>query len=221
MDIQKARRYLTGYLSKSAAGALVALAFGCGKPPAPVAHSSPADEISTGLTTTTTTTTANNTALPKIDASKLLTSEELQAVLGEPLKEAVESSRSEAGFAIAQCYFTLPTPSRSVVLTVTTKGDGPQPREPRQFWEEKFHEGSEEIERKEGKPEEEAEHPLPTPRKIEDVGEEAYWIESGQMGALYALEGNRFIRLAIGGNDDEETKIERSAALARTVLKRL
>ena len=215
MKTRTAMRYLTRYFSRTALGALVVLEFGCGKPSIPVANSSPTEKDNSGEPT------AIMTALPKIDASKLLTSEELQTVLGQPLTQAVPSSRSEAGFAIAQCYFTLPTPSRSVVVTVTSKGDGPQQREPRQFWEEKFHEDPEEREEKEGKGGEEAEHPQAPPKKIENVGEEAYWVESGQMGALYALEGNRFIRLAIGGDDDEDTKIEKSATLARNVLKRL
>ena len=209
--LEMVTRDLTRCFAKMAMGALVALELGCGKTPESIRNASPAEKDNVPDITT---------AQPKIDASKLLTNEELQTFLGEPLKEAVVSSRSEAGFSIAQCYFTLATPSRSVVLTVTARGDGAQSRDPREFWMEKFHQTPAERE-KEGKGEEEAERPQPAPKKIEGVGEEAYWIESGQMGALYVLEGNRFIRLAVGGNADEETKIEKSAALARSVLKRL
>lgn len=204
----------TRFLPQAAIGAFVALVFGCGRPHSPIKNSTSEERETVALTSA-----AN--AQPKIDASKLLTSEDLQTVIGEPLKEAVVSSRLEAGFAIAQCYFTLPTPSRSVVVTVTTRGDGPQRQDPRKFWEEKFHESAEETEGRRGEAGEEAERPPAAPKKIENVGEEAYWVESGQMGAVYALQGNRFIRLAIGGNDDEETKIKKSTALARSVLKRL
>lgn len=202
------------FVLRAALGASVSFTLGCEKPHSPTANPALQERETAGLTSA-----ANVQA--KIDASKLLTSQDLQAVIGEPLKEAVVSNRSEAGFAIAQCYFTLPTPSRSVVVTVTTKGDGPQRQEPRKFWEEKFHEDSEGVGDGRSKGEEEAEHPQPAPKKIENVGEEAYWVESGQMGALYALEGDRFIRLAIGGNEDEATKIKKSTALARSVLKRL
>lgn len=191
------------------------LDFGCQKPNASNDSSFPKEKDRADLK-------SPSNAQAKIDASKLLTSEELQSTIGEPLKEAVASNRSEAGFAISQCYFTLSTPSRSVVITVTAKNDGgSQQREPREFWEEKFHEDLKEGDKKVNEAEEEAEHPQPIPKRIEGVGEEAYWVESGQMGALYALKGDRFIRVAIGGNDSEEIKIEKSTVLARSALKRL
>ncbi len=162
------------------------------------------------------------TSLPanatKIDVSSLLTSEEIQSVTGEPLKEAIPSTRLEAGFAVLQCYFSLATASKSVVITVTNRGSGAEEaRDPRQFWMEKFHDaGSEEKEARE----EEGRKPAP-PEKVDGVGDEAYWLESGSMGALYVLQRNSFIRVAIGGSDDKETKVAKSKQLAQFALKRL
>ena len=59
------------------------------------------------------------------------------------------------------------------------------------------------------------------PEKVEGVGDEAYWVESGSTGALYAIQANRFIRVAIGGSDGKAIRIEKAKRLAELVLKRL
>ena len=57
------------------------------------------------------------------------------------------------------------------------------------------------------------------PKKIPGIGDEAYWT-AGPGGALYVLKGDAFIRISLGGSDDEETKIEKSKALASKALAR-
>jgi len=152
----------------------------------------------------------------KIEANKLLTNSEIESVTGEPAKQAVTSARTEAGFAISQCYFQTATPAKSVVVTVTSRGPGPDAKEPRQFWADKFHgEGNEE------KDSEEVQRRQIPPEKVEGVGDEAYWGESGSTGALYAIQANRFIRIAIGGSDDKAIRISKAKRLAELVLKRL
>jgi hypothetical protein len=152
----------------------------------------------------------------KIEGDKLLMSGEIESVVGEPAKQAVTSARTEAGFAISQCYFQTATPAKSVVVTVTSRGPGPDAKEPRQFWAEKFHgEGNDE------KDNEEPQRRQAPPEKVEGVGDEAYWVESGSTGALYALQADRFIRVAIGGSDDKAVKIGKAKKLAELVLKRL
>ena len=152
----------------------------------------------------------------KIEADKLLMSSEIESVIGEPAKQAVTSARTEAGFAISQCYFQTATPAKSVAVTVTSRGPGSEAKEPRQLWAEKFHgEGNAEKEI-----EEPQRRPAP-PEKVEGVGDEAYWIESGSTGALYAIQANRFIRVAIGGSDGKAIRIDKAKRLAELVLKRL
>jgi len=152
----------------------------------------------------------------KIEGDKLLMSSEIESVTGEPAKQAVTSARTEAGFAISQCYFQTATPAKSVVVTVTSRGPGLDAKEPRQFWAEKFHgEGTEE------KDAEEPQRKQARPEKVEGVGDEAYWVESGSTGALYALQANRFIRVAIGGSDDKTIKMQKAKRLAGLVLNRL
>jgi hypothetical protein len=157
----------------------------------------------------------NTTPAQNIDAGKLLTASEIQDVLGEPLKQPIASTRNEAGFVISQSYFLLATPAKSAVLTVTSRaGTG---RSPRGFWMEKFHDhGAEEKDR-----EAEPERPKQQPEKIDGLGDEAYWVASGSTGALYVLQGDAFIRVAIGGEDEKSARVEKAKRLARYALKRL
>jgi hypothetical protein len=40
-------------------------------------------------------------------------------------------------------------------------------------------------------------------------------------GALYVLKGSTYLRVSVGGAGDQQSKINKSKALARLVLKRL
>jgi len=66
--------------------------------------------------------------------------------------------------------------------------------------------------------EEEKKNPL---KKVEGVGEKAFWSGNRFGGALYVLKGDVFIRISVGGPDNEETKIEKSKGLAEKALGRL
>ena len=59
------------------------------------------------------------------------------------------------------------------------------------------------------------------PKKIGGIGEEAFWSGGRFGGALYVLKGDLFIRISVGGPDNEETKIEKSKTLAQKALDRL
>src|SRR5882762_8948077 len=63
-------------------------------------------------------------AKPNIDACALLTSQEIESVQGEALKETKLTGQAAGGFSISQCFFTLPTFTNSVSLLVTQKGAG-------------------------------------------------------------------------------------------------
>ena len=145
------------------------------------------------------------------DACTLLTKEETQAVQGEAFKDAKPSQNSGAGLEVSQCYFELPTPVNSIVLTVTRKSEGG--RDPSQSWREIFHR-EKSSEKKDQGDEREA-------QKIDGVGDEAFWTGTHVGGALYVLKGNCYIRISVGGADDQDRKIEKSKALAQSVLKRL
>jgi hypothetical protein len=186
--------------------ALLGVSAGCSKPKTPevVKASSP--------TPTAAAAAAAASAAPDNFACSLLTKEETQAVQGEPFKNTKASQQSATGMLISQCYFELPTPVNSIVLTVTRKAEGG--RDPSDSWREIFH--REQSARRKEKEEEEKE-----PLKVDGVGEEAFWTGSRVGGALYVLKGNCYIRISVGGAGDQTQKIEKSKTLAESVLKRL
>lgn len=180
-------------------------------------------------------TTAASTGKGKIDACALLTSPEIRSVQGEPLKETKASGSAEKGFLVSQCFFTLPTFNNSISLVVTQRGEGAGGRDPKEFWEETFEksEGESEKERdkksaKEREKEkarersrEEEEEEGPPAQKITGVGDEAFWTGSRVGGALYVLKGSTYLRISVGGSGNQQSKINKSKALARLALKRL
>jgi len=213
----------------------LAAVFSCAKSeaprPAPTQMvNTPAPSVATQTSPQQTTTAGSDSGKGKVDACMLLTSKEVQSVQGEALKEAKSSWRSEGGFSTSQCFFTLPTFTNSISLTVTRRGDGPGARDPKQFWKETFHRETEseqarDRDRNKGREpneggEEEEEKGTP-PLKITGVGDEAFWAGIRFVGALYVLKGNAFIRVSVGGTGDQQTKIKKSKALAQTVLKHL
>jgi hypothetical protein len=187
-----------------------------------------------GETTATTSTAANSKG--KIDACALLTGPDIRSVQGESLKETKASGGLEGGFNISQCFFTLPTFNNSISLVVTQKGDGAGGRDPKEFWKATFEKESESEREKErdkkspkerekeeasaGNRQEEEEEASP-PQKIAGVGDEAFWTGSRVSGALYVLKGSTYLRVSVGGAGNQQSKINKSKALARLALKRL
>jgi hypothetical protein len=56
---------------------------------------------------------------------------------------------------------------------------------------------------------------------VSGVGDEAWWTGNAQVGALYVLKGDAFLRISVGGGEPERARIERSRLLARRALRRL
>lgn len=167
----------------------------------------------------------------KLDPCSLLASKDIESVQGEPLKGPTGSSKTANGLVTSQCYFALPTASNSISLTVTQGAEGADAREPKEFWDQTFHrdqkeekEHGEEKGNKEkrgkatGGEEEEEARP---PKKVDGVGDEAFWSGNRYGGALYVLKGDKVIRISVGGASNEAAKIEKSKKLAQIVLSRL
>ena len=68
--------------------------------------------------------------------------------------------------------------------------------------------------------EEEREHELP-PQPVKGIGDKAYQVGSRKVGVLFVLKGNRFLRLSIGGPEEQPAKIDKMKELAKRALKRL
>jgi hypothetical protein len=189
---------------------VLALAAGsCSKPKTQDLANSPKPSATPAVSVTA--TPADSVTEAGADACTLLTKEEIQAVQGEPFKDTKPSQKLSAGLSVSQCYFELPMAVNSIVLTVTRKAEGG--RDPGDSWQDMFH-----RERASRKKEEEEEK---EPQKIDGLGEEAFWTGTRVGGALFVLKGNCYIRISVGGAGDQAQKIEKSKALAESVLKRL
>jgi hypothetical protein len=160
---------------------------------------------------------ATGQANAKIDACTLITKSEIEAVQGEAVKETKSTDRSNAPFTISQCFYSLPTYSKSVSLQVTRSQNGMK-----EFWEKSFHkkEGADKEGEERGRGGEEEEEGV-RPEPVSGVGEEAFWASSRVSGALYVLKNDTLIRVSLGGSDSESIKIEKSKTLAKKALSRL
>ena len=162
----------------------------------------------------------------QIDVCGLLTKEEIEAIQGSPIKETKSSARSDTAFRVSQCFYTATEFSKSVSLAVMQGAPGrPTTTSPRDFWKERFGRFSgDERERDKVKEEtdgkEEKEESVP-PKKIDGIGDEAFWASNRFGGVLYILKGDAFISISLGGPDNEQTKIDKSKALAQKALQRL
>ncbi|MBV9928117.1 MAG: hypothetical protein JOZ96_24070 [Acidobacteria bacterium] len=169
------------------------------------------------------------------DACRLLTSEDIQAVQGEVLKEAKGTRQADGPLLVEQCLYATTSYNKSVSLTLTRRNAAsPAAGDPKEFWRERFG-GEKEREKGEGKKEtdrprgehaperrgeekEEGERPaLP----VKGVGDQAYWAGNDKTGVLYVLKGDSFLRVSVGGPEGQQAKIEKMKELARRALKRL
>ena len=144
------------------------------------------------------------------------------------MKETKSSTRLDGAFRLSQCFYMGTDFTRSVSLAVTQSDRrATSQRTPREFWKETFGRSSGEEEKaeqnrseKNQERREEMEQSIP-PARVSGIGEEAYWTGNRFGGALYVLKKDVFIRISVGGPDKEETKIEKSKALAQKALERL
>ena len=163
-----------------------------------------------------------------VDACQLLTSAEIEAVQGEPVKEAKPNVQPSGGMRISECLFHTSNFAKSVSVALVTRSVGKASAlTPRKFWQRQFRGldtqkdktrgASNEIE----KPESRSEEETGEARRIKGLGEDAYWVGSPIAGALYVLRGDKFVRISVGGVGEESIRIEKSKVLARAALRRL
>ncbi len=158
------------------------------------------------------------------DPCKLLTSGDIQTVQGDAVQETKPGTQPAGGLVMSQCLFRTANPSKSVSVAIASAGS----TSPRVFWQKQFRTGHPESGEKEKekaaagrKDAKEEEDEGTQPRTIQGVGEQAYWVGSPLVGALYVLKGNTFLRISVGGVREESARIQKSVALARLALKRL
>ena len=162
----------------------------------------------------------------QIEVCALITTPEIEATQGSPIKETKKSARSDGAFRVSQCFYTATEFSKSVSLAMIQKDpDHPATRSPKDFWKERFgrysgEEKERDKDKKETERKEEKEESVP-PKKIDGIGEEAFWASNRFGGVLYILKGDAFTSISVGGPDNEEAKLQKSKALAQKALQRL
>ncbi len=140
----------------------------------------------------------------------MLTSEEVQAVLGESIKDVRRNEKIEGILTVTQCLFELPTMANTIVLTVTQKVGDPEARDPRDIWRETFLTGQPNGPKGRRK--------VTPPTPIQGLGDGAFWTGRRAGGGLYVLKGNSYFRISVGGREEPDAKIDKCKALAEKVL---
>lgn len=153
------------------------------------------------------------------DVCSLVSKEEIESVQGAPVNETKASEHSEGVSVVSQCLYTARAFSKSVTLELV-RSDPKQGSErgPKDFWKEKFDPYWNEEPKTNGGDEKEQGSP---PKKIQGLGDDAYWVGNRFGGILYVLKGDAFFWIGVGGTDDQETKLKKSKALAEKALQRL
>src|SRR5206468_8023963 len=153
------------------------------------------------------------------DACSLLSKEDVESVQKLPVNEMKSSEHLDGTFRISQCLYTAAEFSKSVSLALIQRDPNQHgARGPKDFWKEKFDPYENEEPRTSTHNESEE---GPAPKKIVGLGDEAYWVANRFGGILYVLKGDALISIGIGVTDGEETKLEKSKALAQKALQRL
>ena len=168
---------------------------------------------------------------PAIAACKLVTTEEVGAIQGATITDAKSSAGVSGGMLMSQCYYNAKEPNMSVSLAVIEHNprDASAP-DAKSYWAESFRwftgdasdeEKSGEKKEKYGGAEWEEKEKRVPPKKVDGIGEEAYWSGNRFGGALYVLAKDAIVRISVGGPDNEQIKIDKSKALALKALERL
>src|SRR5881394_2576780 len=156
---------------------------------------------------------------PRIAPCSLITNEEVGAIQHATITDAKSSAGVSAGMLMSQCYYNAREPNMSVSLAVIEHNpqDVSAPNA-KSYWTESFRRlaGDESDEEKPGERKEKR-----VPKRLDGIGQEANWSGNRFGGALYVLAKDAIVRISVGGPDNEETKIEKSKALAQKALSRL
>ena len=164
-----------------------------------------------------------------VDACSLITRDEVKAIQGSPVTDTKANVQSDGKFRYSQCFYTTAAFNKSVSLAVTQADSASAtPRDPKEFWEQTFGKYEGERRQREGDEEEkgkslanESEGKGRAPKKIEDIGDDAFWSQGRVGGAIYVLKDHLFLRISIGGPDTEEVRLEKTKQLAAKALSKL
>jgi len=159
------------------------------------------------------------------DACSLITQSDIASVQGVQAQRPQPSSQKYGDLVILQCYYTAVSAdgrdNLSVHLQVIRPDSQSARRDPlKEFWKDQLDRDAKAQTRVENHEEAELEKRIKAPVRVSGLGEEAFWLAGRRGGALYVLNKNRVLRVAVGDRD-VQAQIEKSKALAGKALRRL
>jgi hypothetical protein len=156
-------------------------------------------------------TVASMKGAAQADACALLPSEAIRQATGEAVSATKATTAAAGKLRQSQCFYTLPTFSNSISVTVTSPA-GLSRDAAKELWERWFHDKDE--------PASEEKEAVAKAEPVNGVGDEAYWVHSF-VGNLYVRKGNRFFRISLGGKLTDDERRSRAKALATVALRPL
>lgn len=143
-------------------------------------------------------------------------------LLGAPVQSSA-GHRIGDGLEISTCYLRVQGSSRSAYVEL--RGSGADARASR-HWAELFHASAEREDESPRKgrrfrgdaPAEPALEPAVEALPVERLGDEAFFVGTAVYGALYVLQGDRYLRLSVGGAGALEDKLDLARSLAAQAL---
>jgi len=165
----------------------------------------------------------------KTDACSLITAEEFNNLQGEPLKDAKAANATDGDLDVSQCFYAAQTTfSRSVSVVVTQNTRAKDPSEAmKELWESRFaaHDDDKDDdadkERKPASAKREEDEEGSAAIKVNDLGDEAFWMGDARSGILYVLHNNYYLRISLGGADDQDTRLRKATQIAKTAFDRI
>ena len=157
-----------------------------------------------------------------VNVCALLSPDVIHQATNEAATGNKASTQTVGKVRYAQCFYTLPTFTNSISLTLTSPVGLPRDSA-RELWERSFHqreESEKDGRHKEPEPKGEEEEAAARATPVAGIGDEAFWVHSF-VGNLYVRKGNQFLRISLGGKGTDEERQARAKKLATEALRRL
>ncbi len=161
----------------------------------------------------------------EIDVCKLLSMSQIEQLQSARVTSTRGSAHDNGDLTSSICFFTTNPFSHSVSLQVISHS--PSDRLGiREYWKEKFDSRSQRAEKRETAEERqvselEQKDGSKPPRAVGNLGDEAYWVDTGRDRALYTLKRDYIMRCSVGGKTDQDKKLANCTKLVQSALIKL
>lgn len=158
------------------------------------------------------------------DSCGFITREEVAEAQGAAVQETRGGGSTNGRVQALQCYYATVDPNRSVSVVVMKDDPAALGQNgAKMAWNRifgRYNDDGEELEENEEEEEFEERPKMPV-RRVEGIGEKAFWVGSQVGASLHVLKGNAYVRVTVSGPDNDEIQLARSKTLALKALDRL